>query len=602
MALTRPASDVDWRESALKGTVGAGNRVATLDAFRGLAAIVVVAMHGRELFWVGMMPYLRAYPYDFSPPSLLAYAFAPLISGAIGVSVLFVLSGYVIHRVQAQAMEAGPSEKVGKPFDVASFFLRRFIRIYPTLVLALIVTAICDAIARAYGGHPMILDHSAGTLVVNLLSLQGIFAQPYGSNSPLWSLAIEVQFYLVYPLALIVRRRLGSNQMMLAVMVFSATSAAALEPQHIVAFPQYFFAWWLGAYMAERDLAKHPLPKAWPWLAGALILSGSIAYQKHFFFVGLMAWAIGAAPIISWAATGNAPWLASSRALRGLGRFSYTMYAVHFPILVMMSAVFMGTAKEPNIFIAVVLTAASLVVCYGAFWLAEWPSVVVLQGMRKGPTGGADQLTFLRMTGARVAQDFERVIEAVRQRVEGGIAWAVKRWKRHRIGTAAAAHPVFQPPFRGGDEALSAEQVRANFAYFESQKRDRLAHLRFLMGKFGVAVVNAGTVDRFVAAWGDVLMLDEGCEAALTTHEPKWTHGYGGLNIVHDLAVYTGEAAIRSDGRWRWVQGSGAGGCGAVLSDGVRQVDVIGEVGRVMRDGDGRREGLTRVRGMLEAR
>ena len=206
------------------------------------------------------------------------------------------------------------------------------------------------------------------------------------------------------------------------------------------------------------------------------------------------------------------------------------------------------------------------------------------------------------MTGARVAQDFERVIEAVRQRVEGGIAWAVKRWKRHRIGTAAAAHPVFQPPFRRGDEALSAEQARANFAYFESQKRDRLAHLRFLMGKFGVEVVNAGTVDRFVAAWGDVLMLDEGCEAALTTHEPKWTHGYGGLNIVHDLAVYTGEAAIRSDGRWRWVQGSGAGGCGAVLSDGVRQVDVIGEVGRVMRDGDGRREGLARVRGMLEAR
>ena len=602
MTVTSPARDADWREGSHRGTVSASNRVATLDAFRGLAAIVVVAMHGRELFWVGMMPYLRAYPYDFSPPSLVAYAFAPLISGAIGVSVLFVLSGYVIHRVQAQGMDAGPSERMGRPFDVPSFFLRRFIRIYPTLILALLMTAICDEIARAYGGHPMILDHSGGTLVVNLLSLQGIFAQPYGSNSPLWSLAIEVQFYLVYPLALIVRRRLGSDQMMLAVIVFSATSALALETQHIVAFAQYFFAWWLGAYMAERDLAGHGLPERWPWIATVCILSGSVAYQIHYFYVGLMLWAIGAAPVISWASTGNLPWLASSRALRGLGRFSYTLYAVHFPILVMMSAVFMGTAKQPNIFIALVLTAASILTCYGAFWIAEWPSVLVLQGMRAGKANRAGQLTFLHATAARIAQDCERVIEGLRWWVKEAMGWTACRWKTYRVGVAATGYPVFRPPFDWPAAALTAKEARANFAYFESQKTDRVAHLRFLLGKFGVEVVNTGTVDTWVVAWGEALMPDESCVAALTTHEPMWARGAAGLNIVHDLAVFTGDAAIRADPRWRWVQGAGAGGCGAVLSDGVRQVDVVGEVGRVMRDGDARREGLARVRVLFAAK
>ncbi|MEQ1696943.1 MAG: acyltransferase [Hyphomicrobiaceae bacterium] len=610
MAVTIPADRAGLQgrsaQETASETAGAADHVATLDAFRGLAAIVVVAMHGRELFWVGMMPYLRAYPYDFSPLSLLAYALAPLISGAIGVSVLFVLSGYVIHRVQAQKMDAGPSAAAGKPFDVPSFYLRRLIRIYPTLVLALIVTAICDAIARGYGGHPMILDHSAATLVVNLLSLQGIFSEPYGSNSPLWSLAIEVQFYLVYPLALIVRRRLGSNQMMLAVMVFSAIGALALETQQIVAFPQYFFAWWLGAYMAERNLARHALPERWRWIAGICILSGSIAYQMQYFYVGVMLWAAGAAPAISWAATGHWPWLESSRALRGLGRFSYTLYAVHFPILVMVSAVVLGTAKEPNILIAVVLTAASVGVCYGAYWLAEWPSVVVLQRMRKRQSSGAVHPAALRMTTPRLSLDFKPLPDAVRCRTEGATTWVMRRWKVRRMADAAAAHPVFHPPFIGAGDGcagagLSADQARANFAYFESQKKDRLAHLQFCLSKFSVAVVNEGTADTFVAEWGDVLMPDRNCEAALKTHTPAWTQAYAGLNIVHDLAVFTGEGAIRADQRWRWVQGPMSCAGQAVLSDGARQVDVIGEVGRCVSDPALRRTGLVRVRRMLGA-
>lgn len=559
-----------------------------LDALRGIGALVVVAMHGRELFWVGMRPFLDTHPRDFSLNALVSYALSPLISGAIGVSILFVLSGYVIHRPQIASLQGD-----GVAFAPSAFFQRRFLRIYPTLLLALLVTFVCDAISASYLAHPALGRTDAVTLGVNVASLQGIFAPPFGSNAPLWSLAIEVQFYAFYPLALMMRRRLGSGGMMAAAFALSAAGTVLFHQQGITAFPQYFAAWWLGAYMAERDAAGIALPRGWTWAAGLAILLGSVAYQRHYFLAGLTLWAIGVAPIISAAAGGRWPSLARSRFLKWIGQFSYTLYAVHFPVLVLLSTLVLHGVRQPNIFISIGLTCVGILVCYGAYFLAEEPSVRRLAAMRKSKSAAGGVLPLMG-SGAELSP-----------RTPAGTwfaDWAARSRKVRRMQQLAKdcdGHPRYQLPHAGPAAELDGNMAAENYAYFLSQKSDRLADLRFLLAKSGVDTGSRGSVDAWVAAWADLLISHDQLEA-LAQCAPGWVSGNAALNIVHDLAIWTGEEVIAQSGhRWAWAQGLPADGCYLVLSDGTHRVDLVAMVGLCIAGPVSRSRGLADVRAGL---
>jgi peptidoglycan/LPS O-acetylase OafA/YrhL len=364
---------VDGRDRSL-----AAGRVDLLDSLRGLAALVVVFMHGREVLWVGMGNYLREQPLGVTPASLLALATAPLMYGAIGVSLLFVLSGYVIHRSVARHLE-----RAGFALDAAAFYQRRAVRIYPTLLLALMVTAGCDAMTRAFGGHALLGDSRLWALVSNVFALQGVTANPYGSNTPLWSLAIEIQFYLVYPFALMIRQRVGMDAMLAIAIVVSLLGGTLLEPLGITAFPQYYLAWWAGAYLADCQQAGRRLPRQWPWFAAVFLMTGCAAYTFRHCTLGIVLWGVGLAPVLAALLERDVLQLSKSAFLRALGRFSYSLYAVHFPILVLASAVFCGGLRQPDIVLTAQITFAAIVICYGAYWLAEYPSVRLLETMRK---------------------------------------------------------------------------------------------------------------------------------------------------------------------------------------------------------------------------
>jgi peptidoglycan/LPS O-acetylase OafA/YrhL len=366
----RPGFDV----SVPGATAG---RIDILDALRGLAALVVVFMHGREVLWIGMGPYLKSHPFEVSVSSMLAYASAPFVFGAIGVSALFVLSGYVIHRGQARMLAKG-----AVTFDGESFLKRRFVRIYPTLILALAVTLVCDLVSRSFADHPLHGDIGAGTMIANLLALQGIAAPTYGSNSALWSLAIEIQFYLVYPLALSIRQRVGMDWMLALVTAVSILGALVLHLQGITAFPQFYLAWWAGAYIADREAAGRPLPQHWPWFTAVAIALGCMSYTLKLCSLGIVLWAIGLAPLMAYVIDRRFAWLAASTLLKAAGQFSYTLYAIHLPILVLASAALYGGVRQPNILVAAMISVAVIAVAYAAYELAEGPSVRRLKSMR----------------------------------------------------------------------------------------------------------------------------------------------------------------------------------------------------------------------------
>jgi peptidoglycan/LPS O-acetylase OafA/YrhL len=364
----------------LKGAISRPSHLPVIDLIRGLAALSVVLLHAREILWVGMRSFLQHDPL-LSVASFLSVLSFPLIWGSIGVPVFFVLSGYVIHRRSAQMLAKGAD----LDFSAGSFLLRRFIRIYPTFVVALLLTLVCDTISQEFAPHHNKLgDTGIEALGWNLAALQGVFSRSYGSNGALWTLAIEIQFYAFYPLALLLRKRIGMLPMLIATFSFSVFGYFVFEASGLQAFPAYYLSWWLGAYVADREAEKLQPPRGWPIWAALLISSGCALilfrlspYGAHTLWSA--GFALILAAIIGKGPTPNRWW---GRFPTFVGKFSYSLYAVHMPLAVLISAVVYQGVKQQSIYVPILWTALFIVLAYGFYFVSERPFVRLLKRMK----------------------------------------------------------------------------------------------------------------------------------------------------------------------------------------------------------------------------
>src|SRR5579864_1627402 len=219
-----------------------------IDAMRGLAALLVAYFHCRQVTWVGMQNFHQTAGRALDLNTIVSYLMFPVAWGSAGVPVFFVISGYCIHRSAAQRLAANP----GYRLEAVNFWARRFARIYPVLLAALLLTFALDWFSlqlppvshkiRATGLH---------AFLVNLFSLQGVAGKTYGSNGALWTLSLEVQFYAIYPLLFALRRRIGMTSVLAIVTVINVVSAYVLERHDIQFFTSYWFSWTLGAWIAD---------------------------------------------------------------------------------------------------------------------------------------------------------------------------------------------------------------------------------------------------------------------------------------------------------------------------------------------------------------
>lgn len=171
------------RASAVAPDTGSG-RIAHLDGLRGLALAMVLAHHF-------VTPLL-----DRTPESPGAYLAAALSFGFVGVDLFFVLSGYLVGGI---ILDHGSS-----PNFIRVFYLRRAFRILPLSLLCVAIVLL----AQKTGWYGDSLDGGApwpawvyGSSLVNVwMAAHGDWG--FRPLSPLWSLAIEEQFYLVAPVFL----------------------------------------------------------------------------------------------------------------------------------------------------------------------------------------------------------------------------------------------------------------------------------------------------------------------------------------------------------------------------------------------------------------
>ena len=269
--------------------------------------------------------------------------------GFVGVDVFFVVSGFLITRIIVGGLNEGS-------FTFRDFYIRRTTRILP----ALVVTVIAVLAVAAYLQLPDALVHTAREGLFALLSLSNFYYWSEADywaraaeNYPLlhtWSLGVEEQFYLVYPLLLFVSHRIAGMRgvvVLLVVVVVAGTAASeyTLHVDRTAAFyftPLRFYEFALGG-LATLLVARSEGPLLPPVAAGlatvlgvGLILFASLTFSGWHPLPGaLMLVPVGGAVLILLAgSSAGARLLLINPLMAWIGRISYSLYLVHWPIVV----------------------------------------------------------------------------------------------------------------------------------------------------------------------------------------------------------------------------------------------------------------------------
>ena len=198
----------------------------------------------------------------------------------------------------------------------------------------------CDWISRHYvPQQPKTWrDNGFDSFLVNLFSLQGVAGGAYGSNGPLWTLSIELQFYIFYPLLLKVMSWLGTARTLGALVILGAVSYCALEPRGYLVFSSYYASWYLGVLVAEveatgvfeDEMSSSRRRAAFRRTSLALLCAGCALYFASS-YVAFQLWALAFASFLLDIRTRPTEYKGSLAAvLRWIGTFSFSLYIYSF--------------------------------------------------------------------------------------------------------------------------------------------------------------------------------------------------------------------------------------------------------------------------------
>jgi peptidoglycan/LPS O-acetylase OafA/YrhL len=337
-----------------------------------------------------------------------------LPGGYIGVDVFFVISGFLIGGIVLGEVNAGN-------FSFAHFYERRIRRIFPALITTLIVSAI--AAFKLMGALELNAFAKSATAAlfsaanIYFYATSGYFAAT-ATDVPLlhlWSLGVEEQFYIVFPLIVVLLARFRRSALVPCLAVLGL--ASLLWSQHeLLRHPEAaFYLLQNRAFELTIGILLLSLPR--PRFAGLLSLCGVILLAIAIFgfnqktpFPGIAALlpCIGSALIV-WCAAGTMTGkLLGAQPLRYLGKISYPLYLAHWPFIVFGKIALPG--MEAGRFAGFVLVGSLLAAAATYHWIERpirYGSVVRL---RWSAMGGAAVFCAL-IGGMFVAPAFNRLIE-----------------------------------------------------------------------------------------------------------------------------------------------------------------------------------------------
>jgi peptidoglycan/LPS O-acetylase OafA/YrhL len=227
----------------------AAHRQSALDGMRGIAALIVFAIH----LWIYQLPNSMTLRRD-------SWATAVLFEGRVAFVMFFVLSGYLLYRAFARAALGR-----GEPVWTLGYLIRRAARIVPAYYAAITGSLVLVSLAG---------DATPGRRLVDSakLPLFFVFGQNYSPdtllklNAATWTLAVEVAFYLMLPVVGLLALRLRSPG-----------RQAALLGAFVVAG----LGWNLADYLsAWGPVAGHSPPAFLPYFACGMLVALAVERSR----------------------------------------------------------------------------------------------------------------------------------------------------------------------------------------------------------------------------------------------------------------------------------------------------------------------------------
>ena len=317
---------------------------------------------------------------------VLSHAGVPLLAGGfVGVDVFFVISGFLITTLLLRE-----AEQTGR-ISVPRFYARRAVRLLPAAALVLLVTLLG---ARLFLPMVRLGEYARDAVAAAGYAANLRFAQvgtdylsADQSPSPFqhfWSLAVEEQFYLVWPLLILAAAHLWRRRRSLAAVlgvlvvvsfVLSVTETARSAPWAY--FGPHTRAWELGAGallalgVSRLDRLPRLARAGLGWAGLAAIGLAAVSYDDATAFPGWRA-ALPVAGTVAVLAAGGAgvgPML-GLRPMQAIGRLSYGWYLWHWPVLLIGPAVLRVSGSLPQ---KLVLVAGALVLAWCSYRWVENP-------------------------------------------------------------------------------------------------------------------------------------------------------------------------------------------------------------------------------------
>ena len=265
--------------------------------------------------------------------------------GFVGVDVFFVISGFLITRMIRAQFAAGR-------FSFSNFYVRRARRLFP----ALFATIVASFGAAYLLFSPQHLERFGGSVLHALFaagnfyfwSESGYF-DAEAAMKPLlhtWSLAVEEQFYLVWPALLVLLLRRSSRLVLPFILSAGVLSLYLgerwLGTDEAAAFyllPARVAELAMGAamvWLVERQPRSKLLLEPMVWTGMALIAYSVFSYDEATAFPGLSALlpCVGTALLIYSGEARYSGWILRQRLVVGVGLISYSLYLIHWPLLV----------------------------------------------------------------------------------------------------------------------------------------------------------------------------------------------------------------------------------------------------------------------------
>jgi len=315
-------------------------------------------------------------------PVVLFHAGLSRFSGGfLGVDVFFVISGYLITSILLGEAERGT-------FSIVAFYNRRARRIFPALFVLLAVTSMVALLLLT----PAALERYGRSLIATtLFSSNILFFQEAGyfdassHEKPLlhtWSLAVEEQFYLVWPLVLATFFRFGKRQYLfpfLVAGVIGSFALSALVPLLTTADSFYlpFTRAWelgLGALLAVRSprIANASVREAAAAAGLVAILVAVLAFDQDtpLALASGVACAGTALLIVSNSERTVAGRLLSIPLLVGIGLISYSLYLWHWPLLAFAHYYY---SAPPGLALGLGILLVATILAYLSYVLVERP-------------------------------------------------------------------------------------------------------------------------------------------------------------------------------------------------------------------------------------